>query len=97
MIFYQNMYRFAHNFLKEWKKKPNRKPLVIRGARQVGKSYLVRSFAGENFENFIEINFEKTPEMADLFKSNDPQKIIELLQIQFKTVINPSTTLLFLD
>lgn len=91
------MYRFAHNFLKEWKKKPNRKPLVIRGARQVGKSYLVRSFAGENFENFIEINFEKTPEMADLFKSNNPQKIIELLQIQFKTVINPSKTLLFLD
>jgi len=51
------MYRFALENLKNWAKRDNHKPLIIRGARQVGKSFLVRMFAKSEFENFAEINF----------------------------------------
>lgn len=91
------MKRVALDYLNQWKTKENRKPLVIRGARQVGKSYLVREFARESFATVIEINFEKNPELADLFKSQDPHKILQLLQVQFNCDITPATTLLFLD
>ncbi len=90
------MYRDAQEYLGKWKKKPNKKPLVIRGGRQVGKTYLVRSFAGE-FINLVEINFERNPEIGQLFSSNDPVKIIKLLGLQYKQEIVPGNTLLFLD
>ena len=51
------MLRFALEYVKTWKSKPNRKPLVIRGARQVGKTYLVRLFAEECFDQLVEINW----------------------------------------
>jgi len=91
------MYRHALNYLKHWKKKNNRKPLVIRGARQVGKTYLVRKFARENFENLLEINFEKDIEVAVIFKSNNPRRIIQLLELQYNKSIQVGTTLLFFD
>lgn len=91
------MYRFSLDYLKEWKVKQSRKPIVIRGARQVGKSYLVRMFAEKEFENLIEINFEQTPELMSLFASRSPRKIIGLLETKFNTKINESTTLIFLD
>jgi predicted AAA+ superfamily ATPase len=91
------MDRQATEYLKKWKFKVNRKPLIIRGARQVGKSYLVRAFAREAELTLIELNFEKNPDLADLFKSNDPSKILELLEAQFNRKITPTTTLLFLD
>ena len=53
------MYRVALDYLKVWRTRDTRKPLVIRGARQVGKSYLVRLFAKEHFQNLVEINFER--------------------------------------
>lgn len=55
------MYRFASEYLKKWESSKRRKPLVIRGARQVGKTYLVRAFAGEHFDRLLEIN--KEPEL----------------------------------
>ncbi len=64
------MYRFALDDLKKWRSKSNRKPLVIRGARQVGKTHLVRLFAKEMFKHLVEINFERDPGIASLFKSN---------------------------
>ena len=60
------MKRSAELYLDQWKVRDNRKPLIIRGARQFGKTYLVRSFA-RKFENLIEINFERYPELAELF------------------------------
>jgi len=91
------MYRFATKYLTDWKTKKNRKPLVIRGARQVGKTFLVRSFVKDYFENLVEINFERNPELSGIFKSNNPEKIIQLLELQFNTSVIPGKSLLFLD
>ena len=90
------MKRNAELYLKSWRRETAHKPLIIRGARQVGKTYLVRSFAQE-FENLVEINFERNPEIAELFISNDPVQTIGLLELQLQTTITPGKTLLFLD
>ena len=91
------MYRFAHEYLTDWKSRQNRKPLVIRGARQVGKTHLVRSFANEYFEHLLDLNLERNPETASLFSSNNPAKIVQMLELQFDVPIQKGTTLLFLD
>ena len=91
------MYRHALEYLREWKSKPKRKPLVVRGARQVGKSYLIRLFAKEHFKDLVEINFERDQNTSDLFTSKSPDKIIQLLELHFNTNIIPGKTLLFLD
>ncbi len=90
------MERNATQYLKNWQQETTRKPLIIRGARQVGKTWLIRSFSSE-FVNLLEVNFERNPEVADLFVSNDPLKIVGLLELQFQTTITPGKTLLFLD
>jgi len=90
------MYRAALKYLLEWKNRKKRKPLVIRGARQVGKSYLVSMFATRNYPDFIEINFEKNPEMASLFQG-DVEKSIRLLELKFNRKIDFENTLIFLD
>ena len=90
------MYRKALNDLIEWKDRPSRKPLIIRGARQVGKTWLVRKFAGQ-FTNLVEINFDKNPEKAQLFADRDISRCLQLLQIDCDAEIIPGKTLLFLD
>ncbi|MFH1708063.1 MAG: ATP-binding protein [Planctomycetota bacterium] len=91
------MYRTALVYLSEWKAKISRKPLVIRGARQVGKSFLVRMFAQKPFENLIEINVERDRDAASLFASHDPASILPLLAARYGQPIKPGGTLLFLD
>lgn len=91
------MDRHAQKYLKNWKSKVGRKPLIIRGARQVGKSYLVRQFARDTGLTLIELNFEKNPELADLFKSGEPSKILRLLEVQLNCEIPLTESLLFLD
>lgn len=91
------MYRFALDYLINWQSKNGRKPLIIRGARQVGKSYLVSDFAKKNFPHLVEINFEKRSGLQDLFVGKQPEKIRTLLELEFKTKIIPGETLLFLD
>lgn len=91
------IHRFEQDLLAEWLKKPHRKPLVLRGARQVGKSSLVRNLAKSSQKTFFEINFERNPEHADFFKSKDPNLILNQLGLYFKSVINPKESLLFLD
>ncbi len=90
------MKRNALKKLEEWKVRLGRKPLIIRGARQVGKTWLVREFAGR-FDNFIEINFDRNPEKAQIFLGNDVKRSIELLQIDVDKDILPGRTLLFFD
>ena len=90
------MYRSASDYLLKWKNRKRRKPLVIRGARQVGKSYLVSMFAQQNFSDFIEVNFERNPEMKSLF-TGTPEKIIKLLELKYNKKIDIENTLLFLD
>ena len=89
--------RFALQYLKNWKDKKIRKPLVIRGARQVGKSYLVRIFAKEAGLDLMEINLELSDDYADCFTSKDPNQIITLLELKTSRRITPGKTLLFLD
>ena len=60
------MKRLVYDKLLEWKNSANRKPLLVRGARQVGKSSAVRHL-GETFENFVEINLESQPSLQELF------------------------------
>lgn len=91
------MYRFALNELKKWAQRADHKPLVLRGARQVGKSYLAKMLADEYFEQIAEINFEQTPELAELFSSRQPDRIIALLELQLNLSISSGKTLLFLD
>lgn len=91
------MHRNALEYIKKWHRNENRKPLVIRGARQVGKSYLIREFAKQEALSLLEINFEKNPEIADFFDKRSIQKTCEFLEIQYKTRIEPQKTLLFLD
>jgi len=84
-------------YLVSWKDNPRRKPLVLRGARQVGKSYLARKFAESHMAGIAEINFEKNPEAGDLFTDKSPVKILPRLEILTGIKIIPGETLLFLD
>lgn len=69
--------------LMKWKDNYNRKPLLIRGARQIGKTYAVRKLAN-SFENMIEVNFELAKDSKPIFEKNlDPQKILRELSLFF--------------
>ena len=83
--------------LKKWKDEKKRYPLLVRGARQVGKSYCIKKFAGEYFENLVEINFEQNPKYKACFDTLNPEKIIESISILSNSDIIPGKTLLFLD
>ena len=91
------LYRKALTFLDSWKDRKNRKPLVIRGARQTGKSTLVRMFAEKHGLDLFEINFEENPDHKSLFQTNDIEAIILMLEIQFRRKIVPDRSCIFLD
>jgi len=91
------MHRTALTYLDGWKTKPSRKPLVIRGARQVGKSFLVRMFAEKSFYNLLEINLETDSGAPSLFASLDPTTILPMLEARYGQPVKPGGTLLFLD
>jgi predicted AAA+ superfamily ATPase len=83
--------------LAQWKGEKEAKPLLIRGARQVGKSTSVRHLAGQ-FEYFLEINFEEQRQVRRLFEGDlDPKLICENLSLLYNTPIIPGSTLLFFD
>lgn len=83
--------------LLEWKNSESRKPLLLRGARQIGKTRSIRAL-GDKFENYLEINFEKNSDIHSLFeKSISPQVLIKNLTAIFNQTIEPGKTLLFFD
>lgn len=83
-------------YLKDWRQKSNRKPLIIRGARQVGKSTLVRKF-GDQFEEFVLINLERK-NYRDVFdRIDDLKRILDALRLQTGKSIKEGKTLLFID
>jgi len=89
--------RIIDKHLLEWIKEEGRKPILLRGARQVGKSSCVRKLA-EHFESFVEINFEKDEKIHALFASDlIPKQICDNLSIQLNKAIVPGKTLLFFD
>ncbi len=91
------MRRIALEYLKEWKNRPNRKPMILRGARQVGKSYLARSFAEKEGMDLFEINLETETDLSECFLSKNPQEILSLLELRKNRKIIPGKTVLFLD
>lgn len=91
------LYRFELDYLTTWLHRSNRKPLLIRGARQVGKSTLVRLLAQKESKQLIELDFESNPDLAELFKSQDPKTILSLLSVQLGQNIQPESIILFLD
>ncbi len=91
------MKRSELSYLGKWKDKKTRKPLVIRGARQVGKSYLVRQFAQTYALDILEINFELNDDYIACFQSKDPKQIITLLELKASQKVIPGKTLIFLD
>lgn len=81
----------------DWFQQSDRKPLVIRGARQVGKTWVVRRLAEELNLDLLELNLERDPDLKTLFKNNDPQKTLLQLESYFNKTIEPARSLLFLD
>ena len=84
--------------LEIWKNSDDRKPMVLRGARQVGKTWLMKEF-GKNFYNdFVYFNFDEEDELKSIFEANkNPHRIIELLSIISGRKISPETTLIIFD
>ena len=92
------MRRSRINRLIEWKEKKTRKPLLIDGARQTGKTYLLQRLFGKYFDNVLRIDFLESPEMADAFvDSLTPEDIISNIELLTNKTFNPSTDLLILD
>lgn len=91
------MHRNSLNNLKKWLNSPTRKPLVLRGARQVGKTWLVRELAKQVNQTLIEINFEKQRDLAVHFESNHPATILLNLESALNQTIIPEQSILFLD
>jgi predicted AAA+ superfamily ATPase len=91
------MKRFAETYLLEWKNRKRRKPLIIRGARQTGKTYLVEKFAETYSEKFVKVDFEFDVAAHSIFRSKDPTLIKNELSLYFDTDIVEQRTLLFLD
>ncbi len=92
------MERFLMNKLVEWKDDRNRKPLIITGARQVGKTWLVREFGRRFFSDQIYINFERQHSLHDLMeKTVSPDSILEALSALYDRSIDPANTLIIFD
>ncbi len=92
------MEREFYQKLLKWKKSEFRKPLVLRGARQVGKTYILTEFAKREYQDYVYINFDEEPHFASFFDENlDPNRILRELNIYFKKMIQPHSTLIIWD
>lgn len=92
------MYREKIEELKKWKASPDRKPLIIRGARQVGKTWLMKEFGEKFFQKVAYINFDDNTRMEKLFEEDfDIERIIQSLKIESGVNIEASNTLIILD
>jgi predicted AAA+ superfamily ATPase len=92
------MFRKALDYLeKKWINDRDRKPLVLRGARQVGKTWLVRELSKRLKKQLVEINFEQNPQLKSLFETNNPKSILQNIETYFGTKVESISSLLFLD
>ena len=93
-----SMYRKSIEILKKWKEKKERLPLILLGARQVGKTWLMKEFGEQCFEDVCYVNFENPGAVTDVFEGSiEPTRIIELLGAYHGKKINPNNTLLIFD
>lgn len=83
----------------QWKDKKGRKPLLLEGARQVGKTYLLKDFGKRYFKNVAYVNFQNpSTELIDLFNGSiEPKRIITMLELYLNMKISPSETLVIFD
>ena len=92
------MYRIAIEKLYKWKNSKRRKPLIIEGARQVGKTWLMKEFGKQAYADTVYINFDSNSRMADLFSADlDTNRLIMGLELYAGRKINPENTLLIFD
>ena len=92
------MKRLIEKKLLDWKNSKRRKPLILRGARQIGKTWIIKNFGDRYYKNIVIIDFEKERELHSFFeKSLDPVIIKQSIEIIKKTKIIPEETLLFFD
>lgn len=92
------MQRFLYKKLLEWKDSKHRKPLLLQGARQTGKTWLVTEFGKQEYLHFVYLNFEEIPDLAKLFnESLSPDKIMENIGLYMGHKISHESTLLFFD
>lgn len=92
------MERYAMQKLKNWKAKRERKPLLIRGARQVGKTWLMKEFGKNNYKHTAYVNFESSKSLKTLFTDDfDIERIITALQIETGVIIGAENTLIIFD
>lgn len=91
------MERDIDEVLRAWLDRTDRRPLVLRGARQVGKTFSVRALARSSGRELIELNFERDPEQRRIFANRDPKRIIADLSLLTNREIAPDRSLLFLD
>ena len=92
------MERYIYSELKDWMLKSRRKPLLLRGARQVGKTWLVEKLAQEKFENYVKVDFEEDSQILSLFEGAlNPQQICIELELRTGKSILEGKTLLFFD
>lgn len=92
------MYRDILKDMEAWKDKTRRKPLIITGVRQCGKTYIIDEFADRNFESHIKVNFESENKLSAIFDYDfDTERIIKELERHYKMPIIPGKTLVFFD
>ena len=92
------MIRYAMQQLLEWKNRSNRKPLIIKGARQVGKTWLMKEFGRQHFKKVAYVTFYNNKRMARVFEDDyDIDRIIMNINIETKTEVTPGDTLIIFD
>ena len=91
------MQRKILDSLRKWLTSKGRKPLILRGARQVGKTWSVRELAEKENLYLLEINFERNPELGEIFSEKNPDDVCRQLEIQYGTELEKEKTLMFLD
>lgn len=92
------MQRFIMKKLIDWKNSKDRKPLILKGARQVGKTYILKEFGKTNYEDVAYFNFDHDDGLEQLFtNTKDPKRILEQLSLVNGKKINPHTTLIIFD
>ncbi len=98
------MYRFAMKRLEEWKSSAYRKPMIIEGARQVGKSWLMEEFGDKQYKHTLKVNFDRDEtnsragRLESIFSGDlNPKRLISALELEYAANINPDETLLIFD
>ncbi len=92
------MYRTTIELLYKWKEKDSRKPLIIRGARQVGKTWLMKEFGAKAYKKYVYINFDNNQRMQELFTADlNIERIVAGLELYSGHKIDPAETLLIFD